>query len=75
MIIVAGRFTKLDTDETQVLALRVTAKTPVLSNEGEPLAPGRLLELQEDQELVVTGSKTRRGVIRPEEVRLVSALP
>ncbi|GCE16513.1 diacylglycerol/lipid kinase family protein [Dictyobacter kobayashii] len=70
-IIVAGKFKKQDTDEVQVLAVRVNKQTQVLNKSGEHIPLARLLALQEGQTILAEGKKTKRGVIKAMRVRLV----
>ncbi|HET8912106.1 MAG TPA: diacylglycerol kinase family protein [Ktedonobacteraceae bacterium] len=69
-IIVAGKFKNQDTDEVQVLAVRVDKQTQVLNKAGEPVSPAKLLALQEGQTIQAKGQKTKRGVIKATCVRL-----
>ncbi|GLV56351.1 hypothetical protein KDH_31920 [Dictyobacter sp. S3.2.2.5] len=69
-IIVAGKFKKQDTDEVQVLAVRVNKRTQVLNQTGEHVSPAGLLALQEGQKILAEGKKTKRGVIKATCVRL-----
>ncbi|GCE28076.1 hypothetical protein KDA_35600 [Dictyobacter alpinus] len=71
-IIVAGKFKKPDTDEVQVLAVRINKRTQVLNNAGEPIPPAKLLELQEGQTILAEGEKTKRSVIKATSVRLAN---
>ncbi|WP_201373876.1 diacylglycerol/lipid kinase family protein [Ktedonobacter robiniae] len=68
--IVAGKFKKQDTDEVQVLAVRVNKRTQVLNKAGEHVPSARLLALQEGQTILAEGKKTKRGVIKATRVRL-----
>ncbi|GER90012.1 hypothetical protein KDW_41740 [Dictyobacter vulcani] len=69
-IIVAGKFKKQDTDEVQVLAVRVNKRTQVLNQAGEHVSPATLLALQEGQTILAEGEKTKRGVIKATCVKL-----
>ena len=69
--IIAGRYKKEDTDETEVVAVRVNDRTLVLRQEGQDWAsPAAVQELQEGDEIEVEGDKSKRGVIRARAVRL-----
>jgi hypothetical protein len=70
--IVAGKYKKQDTDETEVVALCVDAHTPVLCQNGEQLSPAAALALREGEEIMVDGDKTKQNVIRAHRVRLNS---
>src|SRR5215469_3613437 len=62
--IIAGRYKKRDTDETEVVAVRVNGRTLVLRQEGERVPHTEVQALQEGQEIVVDSDKSKRGVIR-----------
>jgi hypothetical protein len=66
--IIAGRYKQQNTDETEVVAVRVNVDTLISNDSGERLSPAALLELQEGAEIVVNGEKTKRGVIRASRV-------
>ena len=68
--IIAGRYKKQDTDETEVVAIRVNDRTLVLRQESEQVPPATVQGLQEGEEIVVEGDKSKRGVIRARGVRL-----
>jgi YegS C-terminal NAD kinase beta sandwich-like domain len=67
--IIAGRYKKQDTDETEIVAIRVNERTLVLRQEGEQVPPATVQRLQEGEEIVVEGDKSKRGVIRARGVR------
>ncbi|GCE02941.1 diacylglycerol/lipid kinase family protein [Dictyobacter aurantiacus] len=71
-IIIAGRFKKQDTDEVQVLAVRVNKRTQVLNQAGEHVPPAGLLSLQKGQSIQAEGKKTKRGVIKATRVKLTN---
>jgi diacylglycerol kinase family enzyme len=62
--IVAGSYKKRDTDETEVVAVRINDHTLMLNSEGAHIPPTAIWELQEGEKIVVEGDKTKRGVIR-----------
>src|SRR5947209_7460357 len=62
--IIVGRYKKRDTDETEVVAVRVNDRTLVLRQEDERIPHTEMQALQEGQEIVVDGKKSKRGVIR-----------
>ena len=62
--IVAGSYKKQDTDETEVVAVRINDQTRILNSEGVHIPPTAVWELQEGEKIVVEGDKTKRGVIR-----------
>ena len=68
--IIAGRYKKQDTDETEVVAVRVNDRTLVLRQEDERVPHAEMQALQEGQEIVVNGEKSKRGVIRARGVRI-----
>jgi diacylglycerol kinase family enzyme len=70
-IIVAGNLKKLNTDETQVVALRVAEETSVLDKEGTNVPAAVALEWKEGQELLIEGSKSKRGVIKASWIKIV----
>lgn len=67
--IIAGRYKQQNTGEMEVVAVRVTAHALIFNGSGERVSPTAALELQEGAEIVVTGEKTKRGVIRASCVR------
>jgi hypothetical protein len=69
--IIAGRYKKPDTDETEVVAVRVNNRTVVLRQEDERVLHAEMPALQEGQEIVVHGEKSKRGVIRARVIRNV----
>jgi YegS/Rv2252/BmrU family lipid kinase len=68
--IIAGRYKKRDTDETEVVAVRVNDRTWVLRQEDERVPHTEMQALQEGQEIVVDGEKSKRGVIRARSIRI-----
>lgn len=68
--IIACNYKKLENDETQVIAVRLNQRTRVLNQAGEGVSATTVLELQEGQEILVEGEKTRRGVIKATCIRL-----
>ena len=68
--IIVGRYKKRDTDETEVVAVRVNDRTLVLRQEDERVPHTEMQALQEGQEIVVTGEKSKRGVIRARGIRI-----
>jgi diacylglycerol kinase family enzyme len=68
--IIAGRYKKPDTDETEVVAVRVNDRTLVLRQEDERVPHAEMQALQEGQEIVVNGEKSKRGVIRARGIRI-----
>ena len=64
LFIVAGSFKKQNTDETVVVAARITKQTTIQNKMGERLSPARIANLQEGQKVHVAGEKTKRGVIK-----------
>ncbi len=72
VFIVAGNFKQKNTEETQIVALRVTSQTLVLNKAGEHVPPATVLDLQEGQELLAEGNKTKRGVIHATCLRLAN---
>ncbi len=68
--IIAGRYKKRDTDETEVVAVRVNDRTLVLRQEDERVPHAEMRALQEGQEIVVNGEKSKRGVIRARGIRI-----
>jgi len=70
--ILAGKHKQHNTEETEVLAVRVDAHTLILNEQGERVSPAAVLELQEGKEIAVDGAKTKQGVIRAHSMRLSS---
>ncbi len=68
--IVAGSYKKQDTDETEVVAVRIDDQTRILNSEGAYIPLTAIGELQEEEKIVVEGDKTKRGVIRASCVSL-----
>lgn len=80
--IVAGSYKKQDTDETEVVAVRINDQTRILNREGahigrfarlalkRGLHTKNVWELQEGEKIIVEGDKTKRGVIRASCVSL-----
>jgi hypothetical protein len=68
--IIAGDYKKQNTDETELVAIRVDDRTLILTAEGEPAPLSYVLKLQEGQQLVVHGKKSKRNVIRASCVKL-----
>jgi YegS/Rv2252/BmrU family lipid kinase len=68
--IIAGRYKKQDTDESEVVAVRVNDRTLVLRQEDERVPHTEVHALQEGQEIVVEGEKSKRGVIRARGIKI-----
>ena len=68
--IIAGRYKKRETEETEVVAVRVNERTLVLRQEDERIPHTEMRALQEGQEIVVAGKKSKRGVIRAQCIRV-----
>ena len=68
--IVVGSHKKQNTDETEIVAVRIGDQTLLLNNEGAQVSPTAVMELQEGNEIVVEGEKSKRGVIRASTVVL-----
>jgi hypothetical protein len=68
--IIAGRYKKQDTDETEVVAVQVNDRTLVQRQEDERVPHTEMQALQEGQEIVVVGKKSKRGVIRARSIKI-----
>jgi hypothetical protein len=68
--IIAGRYKKRETDEIEVVAVRVNDRTLVLHQEDERVPHTEIQALQEGQEILVDGEKSKRGVIRARGIRI-----
>ena len=68
--IIAGSYKKRDTDETEVVAVRVNDRTLVMRQEDEQVPHTEMQGLQEGQEIVVDGEKSKRGVIRARSITI-----
>ena len=68
--IIAGRYKKQDTDETEVVAVQVNDRTLVQRQEDERVPHTEMQALQEGQEIVVVGKKSKRGVIRAWSIKI-----
>jgi diacylglycerol kinase family enzyme len=68
--IIAGTYKKQDTDETEAVAVRVNDRTLVLRKEDERVPHTEMQALQEGQEILVVGKKSKRGVIRARGIRI-----
>jgi YegS C-terminal NAD kinase beta sandwich-like domain len=68
--IIACRYKKQDTDETEVVAVQVNDRTLVLRQEDERVPRTEIQALQEEQEIVVVGKKSKRGVIRASGIKI-----
>lgn len=66
--LVAGTYTQQVTGVAKPVALRVDHRTTVLNAAGEKLAPQALLKSGSGAEIIVTGKKSKRGVIQAEYV-------
>ena len=66
--VVAGHYKKQDTGDAETVAVRIDDRTLVHNHEGPPISPMAVLELQEGEQIVVEGDKTKRGVIRASRV-------
>ncbi|MFL5625047.1 MAG: diacylglycerol/lipid kinase family protein [Ktedonobacteraceae bacterium] len=66
--IIAGNMHKQDNDETKPVAVRVNGKAATIKRSGEYLSPTSFEQLEEGTDIVVTGKKNKRGVIRATHV-------
>jgi hypothetical protein len=62
--IIAGNIHKEQTEETEPVAVRVDATTPIVKQTGEHLPVAAVEKLQEGEEIVVGGKRSKRGVAR-----------
>jgi YegS/Rv2252/BmrU family lipid kinase len=68
--IIAGRFKKQDTDESEVVAVQVNDRTRVLRKDDERVPSTEIQAVQEGQEIVVEGEKSKRGVLRARSINI-----
>lgn len=67
--IIAGSHKNQDTDVTETFAARVNDNTFVFNDDGTHLPPATVLDLQEGEEIIVEGEKSKRNVMRARSVR------
>ena len=66
--IVAGSYTQAGTGARKPVALRIDDSATILNSSGEKLAPAAVKKLNEGQEILVIGKKSKRGVIAAQHV-------
>ncbi len=66
--IIAGNMHKQNNDETEPVAVRVDGEAATIKRSGEYLSLTSLEQLQKGTDIVVTGKKSKRGVIRAAHV-------
>ena len=66
--IVSSSYTQASTGASKPVAVRVDDATTILNASGEKLAPAAVWELKEGQEIIVSGKKSKRGVIAAQHV-------
>ncbi|HZO71252.1 MAG TPA: diacylglycerol kinase family protein [Ktedonobacteraceae bacterium] len=67
--IIAGNHKDPNTEATEVFAVRVNNNTFVFNSDGTHLPPAAVLDLQEGEEIIVKGEKSKRNVIQARSVR------
>jgi len=67
--IIAGSHKDPNTEASETFAVRVNDNTFVFNGEGTHLPPAAILELQEGEEIIVEGEKSKRNVIKARSVR------
>jgi diacylglycerol kinase family enzyme len=72
--IVAGTYKKPLSDETEVVAIRITNDTHLFDNAGAPVPLATLVALREGEYIIVEGDKNKRNVIKAISVRLSSKI-
>jgi hypothetical protein len=68
--IVAGGMPKKATGEIRPVAVRIDDRTTILRESGETASPSAVAQLPEGAEIVVDGSKSKRGVVKARTVLL-----
>jgi diacylglycerol kinase family enzyme len=68
--IIAGRFKKQGTDESEVVAVQVNDRTQVLRQDDERVPSTEIQAVQEGLEIVVEGDKSKRGVLRARSINI-----
>lgn len=66
--VVAASYVQQGTGTHKPAAVRVDDSTVILNESGEKLAPAAIQHLNEGQEMLVSGKKNKRGVIRADHV-------
>ncbi len=66
--ILAGGEVKQATGDSRPVAVLIDRKTAIMNQTGQHVAPSALEQLQEGASIVVTGKKSKRGVIHAEHV-------
>jgi YegS/Rv2252/BmrU family lipid kinase len=66
--IVAGQYTQAQTGSLKPVAVRVEASTVLLNAKGEHIALASIKDLKEGQEIHVIGKKSKRGVIKAQQL-------
>lgn len=66
--VIAGSYTQAATGAAKPAAVCVDGSTTVLNQEGEKLSPSAVQRIAVDREILVSGKKNKRGVIRAEYV-------
>lgn len=67
-LIVAGTYVQQSTGARKPTAVRINNSTVILNESGEKLALSAIQRLNDGQEILVSGQKNKRGVIRAEHV-------
>lgn len=68
--IIAGTVTQQSTNAAKPVAVVVDTQSIILKDTGEKVAPACIRNLKEGQEIIATGKKNKRGVIKAREVVL-----
>ena len=68
--IIGGSYIQTGTGAAKPAAVRVDDSTTVLNEDGERLPPSAVQKLDEGREIIVLGTKNKRGVIRAEYLAL-----
>ncbi len=66
--VLAGSYTQAATGAAKPAAVRVDDSTTVLNQDGEKLSPSAVQQSGTNREIIVSGKKNKRGVIRAEYV-------
>lgn len=66
--LVVGTFTQQATGVAKPAAVRVDHRTTILNDSGEKLTPSAVQKLQTGNEIIVSGKKSKRGVIQAEHM-------
>lgn len=66
--IVAGQYTQAQTGDLKPVAVRVEASTVLLNAKGGHIALASIKDLKEGQEIYVIGKKSKRGVIKAQQL-------